>query len=1103
MTLKLSLLRWVSTLVGVQLLGGILWVLGPLSPLLEPLPARAAAIMALLLLWVVANLALDMRGARRDSTLIKGAAGDEANAIGAKLTEALNAMRKAKGRRFRLYEQPWYVIIGPPGAGKTTALLNSGLEFPLAAQIGAGAVAGVGGTRLCDWWFTNDAVLIDTAGRYTTQDSDRSVDSAGWNAFLDLLRRTRPRLPLNGVIVAIALGDAAGDPAAMQAHAQAIRARIDELQARLGVRMPIYALFTKVDLLAGFNEFFADLDAAGRQQPWGAAFPLNGPRDIASALRPLLDRLNRLVFRRLDDESGPDRRALIAGFPAQFASVLPALQTFTEAAFGPDDAGQAPLLRGVFLTSGTQEGTPIDRLMGSLTRSFGLDQRRAPPVRAEAGRAYFLGAGLRDFVFREAMLAGYRPGAARRRLVLRTSGFALCALAGLAGAGFVWTQRAAPLAAITQAQAAVTQRRAMAADLPLDPVADDDLALIVPWLNATATPPPDTKGDLLTLAPDEELAAAFDTQYRHALNFALLPRLVWRAEAQMRGLLDQPEALYETTRLYLMLGGAGPLDTALVQDWFTRDWAATLPGDSQAPLRADLGRHLNQLLAEPLPPVALDGPLVARARTVIGKVPLGARAWSRLKAQVASQAIPPWRPSDALGAAGVRVFARLSGRGLEEPLPGLYTVDGLRKAVLPALPRAAEAAANESWVLGDKIDKDDPRRHSLETDILTLYANEYTAAWDGMLADLDPAPMRSLVQAAQDLYILASAYSPLRALLKSAVEQLTPGATANAPALAIVDQHFATLRGVFGTGGAAPLDLALRPLGDLQQQLAKQAASTTKLAAPNPGEDPAAALRAEALRQPQPLARWLNGFAVAGAALRDGGQRGAIISAWNASGGPAERCPAILANHYPFIAGASADASVDDVTKLLGPGGLIDAFVNAHLKPYIDMTARPWKLQQVDSVSAPLTPADLAQFQRAAAIRDMLFPSKNPQPLIRFELTPGALEPGTTAASFSFGAAAITVGHNTPPRPAAITWPGTPPANSARLILEGAPLFQLDTQGPWALFRIIAAAKQTPNGDHTTLVYTGNGRTARFDLHATPNPFTTTLLTEFRCPTIQ
>src|ERR1700746_3123885 len=108
-----------------------------------------------------------------------------------KLTTALALLKKASGSRGYLYEQPWYAIIGPPGAGKTTALLNAGLRFPLADSLGQGAVAGVGGTRLCDWWFTEDAVLIDTAGRYTTQDSNTAIDRAGWNAFLDLLKATR------------------------------------------------------------------------------------------------------------------------------------------------------------------------------------------------------------------------------------------------------------------------------------------------------------------------------------------------------------------------------------------------------------------------------------------------------------------------------------------------------------------------------------------------------------------------------------------------------------------------------------------------------------------------------------------------------------------------------------------------------------------------------------------------------------------------------------------------------------------------------------------------------------------------------------------------
>jgi type VI secretion system protein ImpL len=100
-----------------------------------------------------------------------------------------------------IYQLPWYLIIGPPGCGKTTALSNSGLRFPLADQVGKAAVQGVGGTRNCDWWFAEDAVLLDTAGRYTTQDSYQQVDSAAWQGFLGMLKKHRPRRPINGVLV--------------------------------------------------------------------------------------------------------------------------------------------------------------------------------------------------------------------------------------------------------------------------------------------------------------------------------------------------------------------------------------------------------------------------------------------------------------------------------------------------------------------------------------------------------------------------------------------------------------------------------------------------------------------------------------------------------------------------------------------------------------------------------------------------------------------------------------------------------------------------------------------------------------------------------------
>ena len=180
--------RWFLSFLGVVLLAALIWWFGPFLAVLENWIARAAVIAVMVLVWVAANLVLDARRRRKDKALVEGAVATETDpsalasaeeeaAMRQKLLNALTMLKKASGARGYLYQQPWYVIIGPPGTGKTTALLNSGLRFRWREPMGRRRSRGVGGTRNCDWWFTDEAFLIDTAGRYTTQEAQRGGQS--------------------------------------------------------------------------------------------------------------------------------------------------------------------------------------------------------------------------------------------------------------------------------------------------------------------------------------------------------------------------------------------------------------------------------------------------------------------------------------------------------------------------------------------------------------------------------------------------------------------------------------------------------------------------------------------------------------------------------------------------------------------------------------------------------------------------------------------------------------------------------------------------------------------------------------------------------------
>ncbi len=1162
--------RWFLTGLGAAILAALVWIFGPLLAPLASWMVRLAIVVVVAVVWFGVNFWLSWRRRNADAAIVAGAtataaegpdaSAEEVAALREKLTTALGLLRRASGTRGYLYEQPWYVIIGPPGAGKTTALLNAGLQFPLAAEMGQGAVAGIGGTRMCDWWFTENAVLIDTAGRYTTQDSDAAVDRAGWEGFLDLLRRTRTRQPLNGVLVAISVADIATAPAAERsAHARAIRRRVKELTDRLGVRLPVYALFTKADLLAGFTEYFDDLDRDRRGQVWGMTFPIGGGEagpvpGFAAEFQALVNRLGERLFDRLQAERSPDRRALIAGFPAQVASLEQPLTSFLTDAFGGSKLDPAPFLRGVYLTSGTQEGTPIDRLTGALSRAFGVDQRRAPSLRPEQGRSYFLTRLLRDVVFGEAMLVSARPGAARRQALLRGGAFAAIALVTIGVVAGLWMQNASSNAEIARAQAALAAYRAAAAKLPLDPVNDANLAAIAPLLDQARALPdgydhPAT-GAGLGLSQSAKIGAASRAVYRQALERVLLPRLIWRLEGQIRGNLDKPEFTYEATRVYLMLGNQGPLDRGLVREWMTLDWQNTYPGAADVALRGDLVKHLDALLANPLPQVPLDGKLIEDARRTFSRVSLAERVYSRIRPLAAN--VPPWTPGAALGASGAPLFVRASGKPLTDGIPGLYTRDGFYNVVLPSLPVAAKDVASESWVLGAnaQINPTSPETMNLEHDVVALYTAEYIKAWEAMLADLNLAPLNSLNEAVRELYVLGSPQSPMRDLLVSIANQLTlsvppkaaPGADAAAKGVAAkvapklggaasqlqgllgkqagappvppgqdVDNHFKALIDFVGKGPGAPIDTDIKLINDLQQQLS-QVAATPAGGAPAPalaaGGDPGQLLIAAASQAPPPVARWLPALANSASVLRGGGAKAQVAAAFNGGGGPGTLCQRAVNGRYPFFTGASNEIPLDDFARLFAPNGLLDSFFNTQLRPFVDTSGTVWKAQAANGVPPPISDGDLAQFQRASQIRDMFFAAGGTTPTVRFDITPVSLDAGARQVSIDFGGATVVNTHG-PVQSTPITWPGPNRMEHVRLVFDPpspGTTGVIEARGPWALFRLFDQGEIARAGaaERYTLTFHLGARSASFDLRADSvlNPFAPGVLHDFRCPAV-
>jgi len=715
----------------------------------------------------------------------------EIEAMQREFRRAVESLRSSKlGKRGydALYALPWYVIVGPPGAGKTTALRSSGLSFPHLSREQAG-LRGVGGTRNCDWWLSNEAVLIDTAGRYTSEEADREE----WFGFLDMLREQRSRRPINGVLVAIGADEVGGlDSAGLDVLGRTLRDRIDELMTRLEMTAPVYLLVTKCDLLPGFVETFGALSKAERRQIWGFTYPATGAATPGAEARfcehfdELGEALDRVAQQRLAGVRRVDHREKILGFPQQLQALREPLRELVGHVFSENSYRETPPLRGVYLTSGTQEGRPIDRVLAAMGNAFGIAAQRILQEPARDPKSYFLGDLFAEVVFPDQELAVRSVVERRRqRRAQWSAAAAILTVAALASTlpGYAYVGNAGIIAGADEALAdieAYHAERRLSADLPLGKI--EGLRALADTLAIYHDDRPLALRFGMFIG--EALRRPVDALYAAVLRSDLLLPALEADAVRLRALVvrhgasaSQPTRgefvrAHAQLKLHLLLtapaSGAQPaLDNpavrAFLQLRLAEHWGG--PGGSARPEAVQkLERHLRTFVAlaaeDPGQLLLRDETLVAEVRAILGRKPLveltlermiteGTRVGYDLSAREIMGSVAPWVTA---------------GRTVR----GAFTRPGWEQIVRDELAMPATAEA-EPWVLGLSQAELDARDQTLRDTLESQYFERYIDEWRRFIDDIAVTPPVSRMDALLMLQDLSRGAPPPYARLLRAV----------------------------------------------------------------------------------------------------------------------------------------------------------------------------------------------------------------------------------------------------------------------------------------------------------------------------------------------
>ncbi len=284
--------------------------------------------------------------------------------ISLSFAKAMKDLKQNFGKKKYQYKLPWFLLLGPSESGKSSVMNSAELDLP----IGQPKSAIEDDRPPCQWWFFDRGVVLDLIGDYLLPKSGLQNDKSGWSRLVSLLLYHRPKRPIDGIILCIPATDLIGPNKLTHdevvARAKQIHVKLWHIQKSLGMKIPVYALVTKTDLVPGFRGFSEELPRESLYQMFGWSSPYSlesgyQPHWVDEAFDEIRKSTHKTRAEVFSAGKVKNNRDDVLIFKVELLKLKQNLTTYLNQIFQESTYHESFFLRGIYLCGDTRTHTSV------------------------------------------------------------------------------------------------------------------------------------------------------------------------------------------------------------------------------------------------------------------------------------------------------------------------------------------------------------------------------------------------------------------------------------------------------------------------------------------------------------------------------------------------------------------------------------------------------------------------------------------------------------------------------------------------------------------------------------------------------------------------